>query len=344
METLNAWPKPVWRAAVLSVLSAAALLNGKAEAATCDRACLIRVADSYVAALLAHDPGKAPLAPNLVFVENGKRLQPGNGLWTNAAAGSNALKVQVPDVEAQQIGWLGVLEADGRPTMLALRLKVVDGRITEAEHIVARPLPTASAATLGPARPGLVSDVPASARLSRRELMALGSRYYDALDDNKASEAPFAPDCQRRENGATTAGEGGGAIGTPRVNDGSKSPIPHDCIGQIDSQVFVYISLIENRRMVAADPQTGLVMGFSQFRHSFANLPYEVRHADGSITEYSAQTLASTKPFDTILGHIFKIGADRQMHEIEAVGAVADFNAPSGWEGTAYQASWLKPR
>jgi hypothetical protein len=31
--------------------------------------------------------------------------------------------------------------------------------------------------------------------------------------------------------------------------------------------------------------------------------------------------------------HIFKIGPEGQIHEIEAVGAVVPYNSPTGWEG-----------
>ena len=37
-------------------------------------------------------------------------------------------------------------------------------------------------------------------------------------------------------------------------------------------------------------------------------------------------------PFDLPAAHIFKIGADGKVHEIEAVGFVAPPNSPTGWE------------
>lgn len=35
----------------------------------CDRACLTGIADQYFAAMAAHDPKKAPMAPNVRFTE-----------------------------------------------------------------------------------------------------------------------------------------------------------------------------------------------------------------------------------------------------------------------------------
>src|ERR1700728_4661265 len=39
------------------------------------------------------------------------------------------------------------------------------------------------------------------------------------------------------------------------------------CAAQLKTHVMDYIPRIEPRRVMIADPETGLVMGFSQFRH-----------------------------------------------------------------------------
>ena len=314
-------------------------LAGPASARGCDRACLVRITDQYLAAVVAHDPSKAPLAPGVAFVENVKRMQPGEGLWKTATGGPTAFSIHVPDVTLQQAGWMGVILEDGKPMMLALRLKVENGRIVQAEHLLAAPM-GAGAANIATPRPGLVREIPAGKRLAHDRLIAIGRTYYDALDDNDGSKAPFAADCQRRENGATTAGEGAGSA---PIKDPNPSPVAHDCKGQIDSGSFIYIDRIENRRMIAADPVTGLAMGISHFRHPFTNLPYKVKHIDGSTSERNAQNMAY-KPFDMPAAHIFKIGPEGAVHEIEAVGFIAPYHSPSGWEGTAYAASWLQPR
>jgi len=315
-------------------------LAGQASAESCDRACLIKITDEYLAAVVAHDPSKAPLAPGVTFVENVKRMKPGEGLWKTATGGPTSFKIYVPDVSLQQAGWMGVIQEDGKPTMLALRLKVENGKITQAEHLVAAPLGGDKNPNIAAPRPGLLSEIPPGERLAHDKLLAIGATYYDALDDNDGSKAPFAADCQRRENGVTTAGEGAGG---PPIKDPNPSPVAHDCKGQIDSGSFIYIKHIDNRRMVAADPVTGLVMGVSQFRHPFDNLPYKVKHIDGSTSERNAGNMPY-KPFDMPAAHIFKIGPEGQIHEIEAVGVMAPYDSPSGWEGTAYAASWIQPR
>ena len=334
-------PGKIMRTAL--VLAAAGLglfgFAAQAGAKSCDRACLVRITDQYLAAVVAHDPSRAPLAPGMVFVENVKRMQPGDGLWKTATGGPTHFAIHVPDVALQQAGWLGVILQDGKPMMLALRLRIENGRITQAEDLLAAPFGADNPNIVTP-RPGLLSEVPVSTRLAHDRLIAIGKSYYDALDDNDGSKMPFAADCQRRENGVTTAGEG---AGSPPIKDANASPVAHDCKGQIDSGSFIYIDRIENRRMIAADPVTGLAMGLSHFRHPFTNLPYKVKHVDGSTSERNAENMPY-KPFDMPAAHIFKIGPEGAVHEIEAVGFLAPYHSPSGWEGTPYAASWIQPR
>jgi hypothetical protein len=315
----------------------------------CDRDCLIDLTDAYVVALAANDPSAAPLADDIRFVENVTPLAPGEGFWATASGGPTDFKVYVPDVDLQQIGFIGMMQrthpplpenpteaqiasaADGQQeVMLALRLKLEGGEIIEAEHLVQPP--AGGAANLGrlqTPRAGLVSEVPEASRKSHDELIAIGASYYDALDDNDGSLMPFADDCQRHENGMVTAGPeaGGGPVQNP-----NQAPVARLCGPQLDSQSFVYIETIDNRRMIAADPVTGLAMGFSHFRHSFENLPYTVIHTDGSTSERNRENMPYN-PFDMPAAHVFKIGADGLVHEIEAVGVTGvPHMAPTGWE------------
>lgn len=296
-------------------------------AAACDRDCLLQAAESYLEALAAHDPSKVPLSPDVTFVENLKRLKPGEGLWQTTTAGKTEFALTVPDPVTQQVGWLGVIEQSGKPVLLALRLKFADGKIAEAEHLVGPPA-QGKMDNLKTVRPGFFTEIPADQRLSHDELISIGAAYYDALDDNDGSKAPFAADCERHENGMITAGAN---AGTPPGWQPGQPRTSSDCAKQLDSQTFVYVDKIENRRLVAADPVTGLVMGFSHFRHPMTNLPYKVINTDGSTTERNKENMPY-KPFDFPAAHIFKIGPDGKIHEIEASGITTDFNSPTGWE------------
>jgi hypothetical protein len=302
---------------------------GGSGAPACDRDCLIALTKSYLAAVVAGDPAAAPLATDIAFVENVTRMKPGEGLWANTASGPTSFAIYVPDEEQQQAGFMGVMQRDGEalPVLVAIRLKVDGGSITEAEHIVAGTNANFMQRLQTP-RPGLTSEVPVASRKNHDDLVKIGLSYYDALDDNDGSLMPFADDCQRHENGMITAGPEAG----PGPNaDASRAPVARLCAPQLTSKTFVYIDRIENRRLFAADPVTGLSMGFSHFRHPFTNLPYLVTHTDGSTSERNKDNMPYD-PFDMPAAHIFKIGADGLVHEIEAVGFVAPYNSPTGWE------------
>jgi hypothetical protein len=149
--------------------------------------------------------------------------------------------------------------------------------------------------------------------------------YYDALDDNDGSRMPFAEDCERQENGMVTA-----APNLP-PRDPPYPDISRECKGQLDSGAMAYISTIGNRRLFAADPVMGLAMGFSHFHHKLDNMPYPVTLKDGSQGVRTQESIGRG-PFDLPAAHIFKVGADGKVHEIEAMGFVADLDSPSGWE------------
>jgi len=106
----------------------------------CDRACLISISDTYIDALVAKDPKKAPLAGNVRYTENGQRLLPGDGFW-NSVAGKGTYTLHIADPAAGQIVTLITMREAAYPApqgvVLAVRLKVTDNRITEVEHLIA---------------------------------------------------------------------------------------------------------------------------------------------------------------------------------------------------------------
>ncbi len=316
------------RAGLLTAMLAA---SGTAAAQSCDRDCLIALTNSYLAAVVAHDPSRAPLADDIAFVENVTKMQPGQGLWATAVSGPTAFAVYVPDVTQQQAGFMGMMASQGengaQSVLVAIRLKVEGGEIAEAEHIVAT-VAANNLQRMATPRPGLVSEVPAASRKSHDELVRIGLSYYDALDDNDGTLMPFADDCARHENGMYTAGP---LAGSGPGADPNRAPVARLCGPQLSSKTFTYIDRIENRRLIAADPVTGLSMGFSHFRHPFDNLPYNVILTDGSTWERNRENFTNN-PFDMPAAHIFKIGADGLVHEIEAVGIVTPYNSPTGWE------------
>jgi hypothetical protein len=301
--------------------------------AACDRACLVEIADRYLAAIAARDPSQAPLAEQVAFVENVTRLQPGQGIWAAAASPATAFRIYVPDPGESTIGLLTVIDREGEhgvePAQLAVRLEIADGSITEAEHLVAAVESEEALERLATPRPNLTAVVPESARMPPADIAAIAASYYDALVMSDGALAPFAADCERQENGFITAGPGLAPTPFDSVDVNGRRPpaVARDCIGQMSSRRFAYIDSIDNRRVFAVDPVQGLAMGLSHFRQSMARGPHLMIAADGSEVMWEEKR----EPYDLPAAHIFKI-TDGQIHEVEAVGIFVPYGAPAGWE------------
>jgi hypothetical protein len=299
----------------------------------CDRACLIGIADGYLAAIAARDPSKTPLSEDVVFVENIKRLRPGEGIWAAAAGRATAFRIDVPDPVAGTIGLMTVIDrrtGNGVvPAQLAVRLKIDGGEIVEAEHLVADVASPEAVARLAAPRPDLRATVPERERAPRAELASIAGAYYDALDESDGTLAPFADDCEREENGVITAGPGLAPAPFESVDVQGRSPPPvaRDCVGQMSSRRFAYVDTIDNRRVFAVDPVQGLAMGLSHFRQSMSRGPQLMIAADGSRVMWQEKR----ESYDLPAAHIFKITGG-EIHEVEAIGIFVPYASATGWE------------
>jgi hypothetical protein len=309
------------------MLAAAALApsaHAQPRAAACDRACLNALVDSYLAALVAHDPSRVPIAPNARFVENVQAKKPGEGLWQSASAVPTTFKIYVPDPVSQQVGFLGVIQDAGKPAELALRLKLENGKIIEIEHLIAGNLCDRNLPNLQTPRPVFSTAVPTAQRNTREQMLKIGASYYDALDDNDGHKAPFADDCVRRENGMQTTGNP-----PPAQPGGFGTTGALGCEAQLDTGTFQYIDKIDNRRVEIADPETGLVLGLSHFHHPMKQKFVTIKGVPG-VEKIDMPFDA----FDLPAAHIFKVSGGK-IHEIEAMGFRADYQSPTGWESHA---------
>jgi hypothetical protein len=298
-------------------------MSSAASAAQCDRACLNKTVDTYIAAMVAHDPSQVALARDVKFVENTVPMKPGEGLWKTASEGPTTFKIYVPDPVAQQVGFLCVMKEGDKPIQFGLRLKLKDGKIAEAEHLIARDLRETSLKNLQAPRTGLLATVPPAERTPREQMLKIGYSYYTALVSANGSAAPFADDCLRHENGMQTTGN------PPPDKPGMGTMGAMGCRDQINTHTFDYITRIEPRRVEIADPETGLVFGLSQFRQ-----PMEQKFVKIVGVPDVQKVDLDIKPFDLPAAHIFKIQGGK-IHEIEAMGFVAPYNSKTGWESQA---------
>jgi hypothetical protein len=188
-----------------NVLAAAAALSlvisARAADTSCDRACLEGFVDQYLAALVAQDPSKLPLAKNARYTENGQELKLGDGMWGPTVT-LGTYKLYFADPQAGQVGFFGTIEEHGHPVIRGLRLKIENRKISEMEVIALRK--TAGVFS----EPQRLVDKPIfhqalapSERRPRAELIRVANSYFEGMEAGTDKNTPFDKDCQRIENG-----------------------------------------------------------------------------------------------------------------------------------------------
>jgi hypothetical protein len=307
---------------ILVLLGAVAPESGAKEL---DRQALVALMEQYLAALASHDPSRVPLAADVKLVENTEVTPIGKGLWQSATGGPTDFRVYVADPVAGQVGFMGVIEENGKPTILGARLKVVEGKITEIDHLVVHSDGRPLSPHMAKPRPGLVEPVRPSERVPRDEMLRIANSYYEALVQDDGKVAPFADECQRRENGGTTAND---QEQTPEEAEKDDFSVFRKmrCGEQLSTGVMSYITDINRRRLVAVDEEMGLVFAFSVFRHVGEPKVMKIIGVPG-ITERPN----AWGPFDLPAAHVFKIRNGR-IYEIEAIGYMARHGTKTGWE------------
>jgi hypothetical protein len=286
---------------------------------------LVDLMDQYLAALAKHDPSSVPLAKNARLVENSEITLIGNGLWKTATGGPASFKIYAADVDQQQIGFIGVIEEKKQPTIAAVRLRVVDGKITEIDHLVVHSDGKPLNPNMSQVRPALLERELKLERVPREQMQKIANSYYEAIIQDNGKVAPFADECQRRENGGISAND---QTQTPEeaAKDDFSTFRKMKCSEQLSTGVMSYITDINSRRIFAVDEEMGLVFAFSIFRHSGEPKVMNITGVPG-VTERKNDW----GPFDLPAAHIFKI-RNGKIYEIEAIGYMAKHGIKNGWE------------
>jgi hypothetical protein len=199
---------------VARIVALAAFAAGATPAfaqAPCDRACLTEVIDAYLAALIANDAGALRQAARARITENGAEKKLADTFWDGAR--EIAYRFDIVNVGRGDTGTETVIvNADGSKTMHMLRLKVLNGAITEIETIKAN---RGDADRLwDPDRltsvsPDLQLSIREAERDSYYELIATAEGYWRAFQTNGTPDyhpARLLPDARRFENGLQTTG------------------------------------------------------------------------------------------------------------------------------------------
>jgi len=244
----------------------------------CDRDCLIGFMDGYMNAIFKHDPKAVPsVQRNVRMTENTAQMDIGEGMLWRSKVEPTSFKVAAADPVAGQVGEQARLKVGGRDTLVAVRLKIDRGKISEVEQLWAGNIDKAAIPLLTTPRPGLVNDLPASQRESRDTLYWAANSYFDALEGDNGKIGAFADDCVRDENGYQTVHNpppGGRMMPAPTLPDPNteqgKSQLKFSmltCAQQIDSKTFAFMRHIRPRRVLILDEQKGLAMAFPLFVH-----------------------------------------------------------------------------
>ena len=280
----------------------------------CDRACLEGYVDRYLDAMKDHKVDPGLFAKTVIFTENGVRLPIGNeGLWYSMA-GRGTYKFYIPDVETQQVAFIGTLKEGGsrggKPTTVAfaLRLKIVNTLITEVEQLAIRPEQSlfggSSGSGAGAAAGGFgntgdnvekmgapheifTQAIPEAERASREELIKTANHYFSGLQrwDGKGIY-PYTDDCVRFENGMMASPDV-----KKQFTDGSLRNMG--------------VSRIRDRRFVAVDRERGIAFAFAFFDHVSINWTWQ-------------------------LAELFKIEKGK-IRRVEAVFHKCPYGTNSGW-------------
>ncbi len=308
-----------------------AVLGAAVAAQACDRACMTALVDQYLAALVRHDPSGLPLSPGVRFTENTAEIKVGDGLWVGASEAPTTFKIYAVDPSSSQVAFYGVMKELDKPLIIALRLKVIDGKITEIEHVLARNMRPDRMQNLVSPRPGLLEDLSASDRTSREVMLNAADSYFEAIEHGQGSLAPFADDCERHENGGQTTHNKTPVpwpvdLGSPEANRSMAIIGTLSCTKQIDSQVLSFITRLWPRRLTVVDEEKGLVFAFPMFNHRGGVRSIKIQGVPGVDTIPMGGGTSNLQAAE-----IFKIRAGK-IHEIEAMGTSLPYGTKSGWD------------
>jgi hypothetical protein len=192
----------------------AASKSAPVPAPTCDRECLRGMVTTYLYALLKHDTSKLPVGDKLRVTEDAiEKPLAKVGLLTSVTR-LRGFRQDILDERAGMAGADVVVEESGAPTLLVVRLKVVDQKITEIETVATHSRAEGLIFNIdGLSAPSEVMNYAPRPEqlLSRDEAIKAALHYPQGLAAAKtfaAVNAPFAPDAYRFENGQLMAGPG----------------------------------------------------------------------------------------------------------------------------------------
>jgi hypothetical protein len=233
-------------------------------------------------------------------------------------------RIYVADPQSGHVGFIGtVLQEGGKSAMLALRLKVSAGLISEIETVTGTPFKLPGSALVAAPRPAFTRAAPVAQRLSREQMIATVNANFDGVLASKGDI--HADDCQRIENRMPMSGN-------PQLNYPITPipgrPPPHfgsmGCRAQIEAHLFDTLDSVDPRRILVLDEERQLVFGVYMLR-------FYGRTACNEIPGYGRTCPKNEqKPISLRSAEVLGVRGGR-IHEVELVFTRAEYDAGTGW-------------
>jgi len=190
----------------------------------CDRECLVGYINTYLDALVSKDRSALPLAEEVWVTENTAHIDLGEGTLWRSDIKQTPFKIIVADPVTGEVAAQTVLDIQGRPALVAVRLKIERRMISEVEELLDRNVAPEAMELLQTPRDIMVQDLPntpAMQRSSREYMIYAANAYFDALTGEDGHIAPFADECIRHEQGYQT-------VNNPKPGRAAPSPVLPD--------------------------------------------------------------------------------------------------------------------
>lgn len=241
--------------------------------------------DSYLDAVVSHDPSKAPLVVGFRQTENAINVVPGKGLWQSVTA-LGKVQRRYFDPVTGQAGYYGTLMEGDEAAIVSLRLRVENRELTEAEWYIAR---ADDPGMNGPRQPGRApanlhnpeyleqhpprqDAVPVAERVDRATLARIVDSYFDAITSHDGSIALTHKGCGRAENGHPAPGGDFLPPAPPREGQLPPPPPPpgpqqsgvgsRDCVAGLEN---FNAAMVVARRTPLIDEEAQVVMATGVF-------------------------------------------------------------------------------
>ena len=273
------------------------------------KARLEQIGAAYRAAYLAHEPGLAPFDPKVRFTENNVEMPLPDGTWDTVTREVGPA-LTISDPVSGNVGvYTSVMQKDV-PGFLAIRLRVVDDRITEVEQVIStRRNLSAPPTPIAPVEgfehdPDLARPVDLADRMSRDDLVAMADAYFETLENNTGElrgGAKFSANATRSENGMTF----------PEIEKGFRS-------GR-----YRFNERVRDRDYFLVDEARGIVMSRGFIDHKGVLDEY-------TLTDGAPHTSAFREPQSWGLLEMFKIKRG-EITGVEAVFVQTPYYMRSPW-------------